>query len=249
MARFLRRSSVVSDPGTSTIAPMANPWNITSALPEYYTSESCYTRLPRDDRFIPIPLDFAIPGEAYHPVDPMHPPPIQFVRAPKQTPSLASHYFRPISIYALENDLCKGILPLYPVELEPHDIWQEDWARFMEDIVTAARFPLMSDLFKSDTVDTKLAKKTCSSYRRHCRHGERYPKAQILLELWNRQFFNLRGVHVQLKNTKYSPRLFIVSLNQVAHITSNSNTSNDYTESLAEQPEGYQQMLRISSNM
>lgn len=217
MSRWIRRhsssgSSVLSNEDT---LPDLNPWNTTSLLPDYYNSDcSIITKLPKDNRFIPVPVNFTIPGEAYHPADPLDPPPVQFSRALIPTSCSRNNYFRPISIFSLSTDLCQGILPLYPVALFPQDIWQEDWVRFIEDLVISARYPGVP------------SRHWPASHRRYYKRGERYPKAMILIDEWNCHFFNPRGIHVQLKDSKRQPRLFVVSLNQAAYIANERRQRN-----------------------
>lgn len=50
--------------------PMYHEFHLTSRVPS------------KDTKFIPVPLNFSIPGENYKPADPLDPPPPQFFREP-----------------------------------------------------------------------------------------------------------------------------------------------------------------------
>lgn len=182
-------------------------WTESEFLPSYCDFHLS-TKLPDDCKFIPLIMNFSIPGETYHPADPLNPPPPQFERTPHY---LDTSYFRPLSIYAVCRDICHGLFPLYPVDLASKDVLQDDWIRFLEDLVVSARYP------GNPGSDVQL--------KRHYKR-ERYPKVSLLLEKWNNNFFRVRGIHVLLKESRCNPRLYLVSLNQMGALTcANRNNS------------------------
>lgn len=192
-----RKPDLVAPAATAAPDLTPNPWNIIDSLPDY--TDKLTLSIPNNPQLIPIPMDFCIPGEAYHPADPLSPPPHQFDR---QVPAERnSDYFRPLTMYALDQDLCRGVYPVYPIMLQDKDVWQDDWTRFIEDLVVSARYP---GLPGRDSRSKQLYK------------TERYPKVLTLLDHWNLNFFNKRGIHILLKQSTFNPQLYLISLNQTS---------------------------------
>lgn len=86
---------------------------------------------------------------------------------------------------------------MYPVAMGSRDVYQDDWIRFIEDLVVTARYP--------GAVPPATDKAGLKYYRR-----ERYPKVALFLKEWNGKFFNPRRIHVELQEDKKNPKLVFV---------------------------------------
>lgn len=230
-------------------------WQDFHKPPPMYHELHLTTRLPSDSKFIPIPMNFSIPGESYLPADPLNPPPPQFDRPPapsydssllddfnsstsggrnssggaavRRSPSPPSYApLPPIQVFALCRDLCNGVIPVYPVAMASHDVSQDDWIRFIEDLVVYARYPESCNSLGSNNnsnaanIDKKSSSTSLSSlssvssfrskYKHKYKREDRYPKVAGYLETWNKCFFEPRGVHVDLQECRSNPKLVFV---------------------------------------
>ncbi|CAN6646187.1 hypothetical protein TRVA0_021S01772 [Trichomonascus vanleenenianus] len=137
--------------------------------------------------------------------NPVDPPPEQFDRKPPHRFTYKS--FQPTAIYAKSDELWRyGLLPLYPVELEDHEVHLEDWKRFVED-VTYVQGRLgwrgkASYLGLGLGGDNAYAGYLIYLYFRKKAGKHTISSAKDLVELWNELFFNPRGVNITFQTPK-----------------------------------------------
>ena len=143
----------------------------------------------------PSPSPYSTP--AYQPPslqeEAMLPPPEGFGRPPNAAQSYT--YFENLRVQDLD-DLEKS-MPRMPAVLTTHDVYHEDWIRFMQDLTNAwiGRLPIPE------------------SAKQDGRPPKRSVVATDLVELWNSSFFIPRGVEVivykgrERRNGKYAGRV------------------------------------------
>ncbi|PCH41354.1 hypothetical protein WOLCODRAFT_137346 [Wolfiporia cocos MD-104 SS10] len=108
------------------------------------------------------------------------------LRAPdcfSRAPNLAQPYthFEMIKIQDMDMFL-EGPCPRMPLVLQPHDVFHEDWIRFMQDLGLAWQGKMLAAAIPEP--DGRPPKRSTSG--------------AIIVELWNENFFGRRGVEVVL---------------------------------------------------
>ena len=143
----------------------------------------------------PSPSPYSTPAYQPPPLqeEAMLPPPEGFSRPPNAAQSYT--YFENLKIQDLD-DLEKS-MPRMPAVLTTHDVYHEDWIRFMQDLTNAwiGRLPIPE------------------SAKQDGRPPKRSVVATDLVELWNTSFFIPRGIEViiykgrERRNGKYVGRV------------------------------------------
>ena len=122
------------------------------------------------------------------------PPPEGFNRPP----NAAQSYTHFDNLRIQEMDDLEKIMPRMPAVLTTHDVYHEDWIRFMQDLTNAwtGRLPIPDSAKQPDG-----------------RPPKRHVVAADLVELWNNSFFTPRGAELILykgrerRNGKYAGRV------------------------------------------
>jgi hypothetical protein len=136
--------------------------------------------------------------EHFQPRDPLQPPPDQFSRpVPHNLPMTP---FNPFCVLAKDVMIEGGFLQRYfPAELAPHDVWLEDWRRFIEDIGIISHVSGLAKIGSDVLIGTSHIGATGYFVSRAIKWGiskTKHPAANDLVDLWNRSFFNARRIHV-----------------------------------------------------
>ncbi|CCM05886.1 uncharacterized protein FIBRA_08123 [Fibroporia radiculosa] len=136
-----------------------------------------------------------------------------FQRSPPT--SLPYPSFEPIVLYALCNELQKGFPPIPPASMASphpfatHDISEEDWLRFLQDVKAGGALAPVSKIVSAVApmarcIPLPLAGMLVSKgVSLHMKSRKRGPVGEVL-EHWNRHFFHRRMVHIVLAQGKIS---------------------------------------------
>lgn len=164
-----------------------------------YRETDVEVAMPGGSRNVPIHISYKVKGTRKK--NPMDPPPPQFSQPPPYLDAArrgpGQSLERPIAIYSHTDELSMGMIEVYPTVLANYEVYEEDWARFVEDIVCVAkRIPVRRQLMagvnlNAESYNYNLYKFLMKKYGRM-----QYPLIKDLVAAWNRQFFNLRGLHV-----------------------------------------------------
>jgi len=147
----------------------------------------------------------------------MLPPPEGFSRPP----NAAQSYTHFDNLKVQDVDDLTETMPRMPAVLTTHDVYHEDWIRFMQDLTNAwlGRLPIPE------------------SAKQDGRAPKRVVVATDLVELWNASFFVPRGVELiiykgrERRNGKYAGRLDM-------DLSGFNLTADDITDSSSELTEG-----------
>ena len=170
---------------TSTTVPSHSPYHQTSAIQPQSATRDPYNRGPS-----PSPYGYQPPPQRD---EGMLPPPEGFSRPPNAAQSYTQ--FDTLKLQDMD-DLMEN-MPRMPAVLTTHDVYHEDWIRFMRDLSDAwlGRLPIPE------------------SAKQDGRPPKRSVMATDLVELWNASFFNPRGVELiiykgrERRNGRYAGRV------------------------------------------
>ena len=172
---------------TTTTVPSQSPYHQTAAI-QPTTQRDPYHRGPS-------PSPYSTPAYQPPPLqeEVMLPPPEGFSRPPNAAQSYS--FFESLRVQDLD-DLEKS-MPRMPAVLTTHDVYHEDWIRFMQDLTNAwiGRLPIPE------------------SAKQDGRPPKRSVVATDLVELWNTSFFAPRGIELiiykgrERRNGKYAGRV------------------------------------------
>jgi hypothetical protein len=176
---------------TTTTVPSHSPYHPTTAIQPIHPNAA--TRDPYNRG--PSPSPYGTP--AYQPPslqeETMLPPPEGFSRPPNAAQPYT--YFENLKVQDL--DQLVESLPRMPAVLTTHDVYHQDWIRFIQDLTNAwiGRLPIPE------------------SAKQDGRPPKRSVVATDLVELWNASFFIPRGVEAivykgrERRNGKYTGRV------------------------------------------
>ncbi|KAI8582686.1 hypothetical protein K450DRAFT_226418 [Umbelopsis ramanniana AG] len=130
---------------------------------------------------------------------PLDPPPECFSRAPQyyQQPSP----FSPVQIPCAGPRLDAGFPMMYPsYALSSHDVPEEDWIRFIQDIAISARYGTGQNIQTSGIQGGFSGRRGLAGMMgaQNGTPGGSTRQAASLVDVWNNYFFNQRGVNMTL---------------------------------------------------
>jgi len=154
---------------TTTTASSHSPYQQTTTIQPQMATRDPYNRGPSPS---PYQQQLPLQGEA------MLPPPEGFSRPPSAAQSYP--HFNNVKIQDMD-DLMET-MPRMPAVLTTHDVYHEDWIRFMQDLTNAwlGRLPIPEAAKQAGRVP------------------KRSTVAADLVELWNSSFFIPRGVELMV---------------------------------------------------
>lgn len=173
---------------TTTTVPSHSPYHSSTTIPPQTAARDPYNRGPS-------PSPYSTPAYQPPPLqeEAMLPPPEGFSRPPNAAQSYT--HFENLKVQDVD-DLTET-MPRMPAVLTTHDVYHEDWIRFMQDLTNAwlGRLPIPE------------------SAKQDGRAPKRVVVATDLVELWNASFFVPRGVEIiiykgrERRNGRYAGRL------------------------------------------
>jgi len=197
---------------TTSTAPSHSPYHSNTAIQPQSAARDPYDRGPS-------PSPYSTPAYQQPPLqeEVMLPPPEGFSRPPNAAQSYT--HFEDLKIQDID-DLTES-MPKMPAVLTTHDVYHQDWIRFMQDLSNAwlGRLPIPE------------------SAKQDGRPPKRVVVATDLVELWNGSFFIPRGVELivykgrERRNGKYAGRVD-------TNLPGFNITAGDITDSSSEPTDG-----------
>ena len=197
---------------TTTTVSSHSPYRSTTAVPHQTSTRDPYNRGPS-------PSPYGTPAYQPPPLqdEAMLPPPEGFSRPPNAAQSYT--HFDNLKVQDID-ELTENMSRM-PAVLTTHDVYHEDWIRFMQDLTNAwlGRLPIPE------------------SAKQDGRPPKRSVVATDLVELWNASFFIPRGVELivykgrERRNGKYAGRVDV-------DLPGFNLTAEDITDSSTELTEG-----------
>ncbi|EPY49586.1 golgin subfamily A member [Schizosaccharomyces cryophilus OY26] len=128
--------------------------------------------------------------------------PISFSK-PASTKALYAQ-FPPICVHSRSSEVTKGFpLVYFPDDLSKHDVSDEDWKSFIHDINMACSFSEVALLGSGSLVglvSLGVSRFIISYYIEKYVDNVRFPVVRGFIELWNKNFFHQRKIHVFFLN-------------------------------------------------
>ncbi|KAH8553272.1 hypothetical protein BGW37DRAFT_485110 [Umbelopsis sp. PMI_123] len=174
---------------------------------------------------------FNSPGAADR--KPLEPPPECFSRAPQNSQQPAP--FSPVQIPCAGPRLENGFPMMYPgYVLSTHDIPEQDWIRFIQDIAIAAHWGTGQTMHTSSGYQTNYgSSRGLTGIMGMQRNTPQYGssrQAAGLVDIWNTYYFHQRGINMILMHGPYP----ITGPNAYQGLETLSDDDDDGNESLVE---------------
>lgn len=167
------------------------------------------------------------------PRDPLNQLPDCFDRQPEfsSTPRQFTTFYIPSQGKYLDNGFPKA----FPsAQLASHDIYAQDWARFLEDVATMGRLTggqkIVSSVFPVTMYVGFIGYRITKAVERGMKKGK-HSQVASLVDIWNAVFFNQRGINVVLM--RGSKRISGPPIDSESSYSSQSSSSLSSPQSLA----------------